>query len=82
MFCGLRNVKYGYKDMHFCILLLIMTNSFGGGVKIKLNTLFWEEKTEILGEIYKKKRRNIVFIKKNLYICSVILGVKYTLYKS
>ena len=30
MFCGLRNVKYGNKDMHFCILLLIMTNSFGG----------------------------------------------------
>ena len=61
MFCGLRNVKYGNKDMHFCILLLIMTNSFGG-VLNKVKYIILGGKTEILGEIFKKKRRNIVFI--------------------
>ena len=68
MFCELRNVKYGNKDMHFCILLLIMTNSFGGGVLNKVKYTILGGKKEILGEIYKKKRRNIVCIKKNIYI--------------
>ena len=44
MFCGLRNVKYGNKDMHFCILLLIITNSFVGGVLNKVKYIILGEK--------------------------------------
>ena len=41
MFCGLRNVKYGNKDMHFLYFVVNNDNSFGGGLlnKVKYTVL-------------------------------------------
>ena len=61
MFCGLRNVKYGNKDMHFCILLLIMTNSFGG-VLNKVKYIILGGKNGNFSVNKKKKKEEILYL--------------------
>ena len=48
--------------MHFCILLLIITNSFVGGVLNKVKYIILGGKNGNFRKYIKKKRRNIVFI--------------------